>query len=205
MASGDEVVLVLASIHGSEPAGTPLLERLFEHLTAHPELLNGRTLIAVPVVNPDGYAKRRRLNSNGVDLNRNFPAKNREERRRHGAKGLSEPESRALAELLDRHQPARIVSIHQPVACVDWDGPARAVAAAMADACPLPLRRLGSMPGSLGSYAGVDLGIPIVTFELRRGDQRPSFGAGGRSNTLFLCLSPCRPIRWLCVRWGGTL
>ncbi|MGK0435526.1 MAG: protein MpaA, partial [Planctomycetota bacterium] len=132
-------------------------------------------------------------------------AKNREERRRHGAKGLSEPESRALAELLDRHQPARIVSIHQPVACVDWDGPARAVAAAMADACPLPLRRLGSMPGSLGSYAGVDLGIPIVTFELRRGDQRPSFGAGGRSNTLFLCLSPCRPIRWLCVRWGGTL
>ncbi|MGK0153168.1 MAG: protein MpaA [Neolewinella sp.] len=131
MGSGDEVVLVLASIHGSEPAGTPLLERLFEHLTAHPELLNRRTLIAVPVVNPDGYAKRRRLNSNGVDLNRNFPAKNRQERRLHGAKGLSEPESRALAELLDRHQPARIVSIHQPVACVDWDGPARAVAAAL--------------------------------------------------------------------------
>lgn len=98
MGSGDEVVLVLASIHGSEPAGTPLLEQLFEHLTAHPELLNGRTLIAVPVVNPDGYAKRRRLNSNGVDLNRNFPAKNRQERRLHGAKGLSESESRALAE-----------------------------------------------------------------------------------------------------------
>ncbi|MGK0352252.1 MAG: succinylglutamate desuccinylase [Planctomycetota bacterium] len=48
MASGDEVVLVLASIHGSEPAGTPLLERLFEHLTAHPELLNGRTLSEEP-------------------------------------------------------------------------------------------------------------------------------------------------------------
>lgn len=171
MGNGVEVVLVLASIHGSEPAGTPLVERLFEHLTAHPELLDGRTLISVPIVNPDGYAKRQRLNSNGVDLNRNFPAKNRQERRRHGVAGLSEPESRALAELLARHPPARIVSIHQPVACVDWDGPARAIAAAMADACPLPLRRLGSMPGSLGSYAGIDLGIPIVTFELRPGDE----------------------------------
>jgi predicted deacylase len=38
---GSRVVLMMASIHGSEGAGTPLLERLREHLEANPAELGG--------------------------------------------------------------------------------------------------------------------------------------------------------------------
>jgi protein MpaA len=61
-----------------------------------------------------------------------------------------------------------VISIHQPLACVDFDGPAEGVAAAMAAACGLPLRQLGSRPGSLGSFVGVTLQRAIVTLELPR-------------------------------------
>ncbi len=36
----------------------------------------------------------------------------------------------------------------------------------------LPIRKLGALPGSLGSYAGVDLRIPTITLELPRGVER---------------------------------
>ena len=32
------------------------------------------------------------------------------------------------------------------------------------------VKKLGARPGSLGSYAGVDLGIPIITFEMLQND-----------------------------------
>ena len=69
-------------------------------------------------------------------------------------------------ELLDRYGPARIVSIHQPIGCVDHDGPAEGLATVVAEHCGLPVRKLGGRPGSLGSYAGRDRGIPIITLEL---------------------------------------
>ena len=54
----------------------------------------------------------------------------------------------------------------QPISCIDYDGPAEELARAMAAVCGLPVRKLGVRAGSLGSYAGVDLGIPIITIEL---------------------------------------
>ena len=59
-----------------------------------------------------------------------------------------------------------IVSIHQPLKCIDYDGPAKELAEEMARHCDLPVRKIGAMPGSLGSYAGITLGIPIITLEL---------------------------------------
>ena len=94
--SGSDSVLIMATIHGNEWAGTPLLERLADHLSAHPELVRGRRVVLVPVVNPDGYDRRSRYNANRVDLNRNFPAGNRRNSRRNGKQALSEPESRAI-------------------------------------------------------------------------------------------------------------
>jgi protein MpaA len=40
----------------------------------------------------------------------------------------------------------------------------------MARYCDLPVKKLGARPGSLGSYAGVTLGIPIITFEMKKDD-----------------------------------
>jgi len=39
----------------------------------------------------------------------------------------------------------------------------------MSRASRLPLKKLGGLPGSLGSYAGEDLEIPTVTVELPPG------------------------------------
>jgi murein tripeptide amidase MpaA len=73
LGQGRDVTLILATIHGNEPAGTPLVLQLARHLREHPLMLWGRTVVLVPVANPDGKARNRRFNANGVDLNRNFP------------------------------------------------------------------------------------------------------------------------------------
>jgi protein MpaA len=166
--SGPDVLMVIATIHGNEAAGTPLVAAFGEWLTAHPAELAGRQVVIVPVANPDGMAASERFNSRGVDLNRNFPAGNWQaaEVKLHGESPLSEPESRTLMQLVCRYFPNRIISIHQPLSCVDYDGPAQQLAESMAAACPLPVKKLGGQPGSLGSFVGETLGKPIITLEL---------------------------------------
>jgi protein MpaA len=167
---GPRVVLFMASIHGSEGAGTPLLEEMARHLEKNPDTLHGATAILLPVANPDGLARGDRLNVHGVDLNRNFPADNRRDTPRFGLAPLSEPESRALHSLILNYQPQVIVSIHQPLACVDWDGPPETLdlAIRLANGCGLPVKKLGARPGSLGAWFGEVLGRPILTLELPR-------------------------------------
>jgi protein MpaA len=163
---GKDVILILASIHGNEPAGTPLVRSLEEHLQRHPQLLQGRRLVLLPVANPDGLAHNRRHNARGIDLNRNFATNNRINSPTSGYRALSEPEARVIERLIRQFSPDRIVSIHQPLACIDYDGPAHLLATRMAQHCNLPVKKLGAKPGSLGSYAGLRLGIPTITLEL---------------------------------------
>lgn len=168
LGTGDYVILMIATIHGNESAGTPLLERLSERLQQQPERLEGCTVVLLPLVNPDGVEGNTRLNAQGVDLNRNFPAENRQNSRRFGMKALSEPEATAIFQVVARWLPRHIVTLHEPLQCVDYDGPAAELAQLMSAHCPLPVKKLGSRPGSLGSFAGLTLDIPIITFELAR-------------------------------------
>ncbi|MDF1799450.1 MAG: DUF2817 domain-containing protein [Planctomycetota bacterium] len=189
-----ETVLILATIHGDENAGTALTEMLATRLVSEPALLAGRRVVLMPIVNPDGLAADRRGNAGGVDLNRNFDSANWGART-GGETPLSEPESRAVLELLERYPPDRVVSFHQPVSVIDYDGPAADFAAAVGAVAGLPVKRIGSRPGSLGSYVGLDLGLPILTVELPAGAEDLSdaelwerYGA--------LALE--------CVRWQGS-
>jgi protein MpaA len=107
-----------------------------------------------------------------VDLNRNCPTANwaaTSEKPQHypGHAPASEPETRALIRLIERLQPTLIVTLHAPLACVNYDGPAASSAAQLAAAIGLPVRaEIGyPTPGSLGTWAGVERGIPIVTVE----------------------------------------
>ncbi len=166
---GDDVVLLMAGIHGSEAQGIPILDRLGKELWDNPELLEGKTVVLMPEVNPDGVLIGKRRNANGVDLNRNFPADNFDAKTKNGSEPLSQPESRVILEQIERYQPSRIVSFHEPLACVDYDGEdAEPLARAMGEYTDLPVKRLGGRPGSLGSYFGIDRGIPCITFELPR-------------------------------------
>ncbi|MBI5631809.1 MAG: DUF2817 domain-containing protein [Elusimicrobia bacterium] len=138
--------------------------------------MQGRAAIIVPRVNPDGLHMKRRMNAAGVDINRNFPAKNWERkppggREWGGSKPQSEPETRMVIRLLRDYRPARIVSIHSPYRSVNYDPPkAKVLAAAMARANGYRLEpNIGyATPGSFGTYAGIEGGIPTVTLELPR-------------------------------------
>ena len=170
--NGPDVVLIMATIHGSEPAGTPLVRKLAHYLEDNKYLLRGRTVVLMPLANPDGLALQTRGNANGVDLNRNFSAHNRINNATNGHSPLCEPESQVIYDVIHKHKPDRIVSIHQPLACIDYDGPAAGLAGQMARYCTLPVKKLGGRPGSLGSYAGMTLGIPIITFEMLESDSQ---------------------------------
>jgi protein MpaA len=167
LGDGDDVFWLIATIHGNEAAGTPLAGKFIEWLDAHPEELAGRRVIVMPCANPDGMADNVRHNKNGVDLNRNFPSENFDaEQKIHGPTPLSEPESRALMRVLCQYFPNRVVTIHQPLVCVDYDGPFKEMAEVMAAKCKLPVKHLGSRPGSLGSFVALSLKRPIITLEL---------------------------------------
>ncbi len=159
-------MLIIGSIHGDETAGTFLIWELFNHVRKHPELAENRRIILIPLANPDGMISDSRYNARGIDLNRNFSTANRKSSKRHGSSPLSEPETRIIAKIIDKFGPNRIMSIHQPLECMDYDGPGKNLAHNLSGYCDLPVRKLGSKPGSLGSYAGETLDIPIITLEL---------------------------------------
>lgn len=162
-------VLIMASIHGTESAGTHLVERLKSRLAEKPEdFPNDRQVVLMPLVNPDGVNSKQRGNANGVDLNRNFPAENRQNSKRYGLTALSEPEALAIYQVIEKFQPVRIVTLHEPLRCVDYDGPGLELATAMAEVCPLSVKKLGTRPGSMGAFTGEARQIPTITLELPR-------------------------------------
>ena len=169
---GPEVVFILSTIHGDEPAGTPLVKKLADYLQQQRKFLEGHTVVLMPLANPDGLARNTRQNAKGVDLNRNFASQNRINNEEFGLTPLSEPEAYIIEQLIRQFNPDRIVSIHQPYGCIDYDGPGQMLANHMAKYCDLPVKKLGALPGSLGSFAGETLGIPTITFEMLENDSK---------------------------------
>jgi hypothetical protein len=124
--------LVVAGLHAMEHVGVATAVRLLERAAAADSPWRAHRLVVVPMANPDGFrlvetdlaggARRfRRSNARGVDLNRNFAAGwddryylNRLLGRifSPGTGPLSEPETRAIDELLARERPAYAVSLH---------------------------------------------------------------------------------------------
>jgi len=166
LGDGSDTALIIGTVHGNETAGIPLVQRLADHLAANPQMLEGRRVVLVASANPDGVVAGTRENIRGVDLNRNFETANRVDSAAHGLRALSEPETQAIHRAIQEFRPDRIVVIHQPLDCVDYDGPGHDLASHIAQYCRLPVKKLGARPGSLGSYSGEELGIPTVTVEL---------------------------------------
>lgn len=184
--TSDLRVLVLGGIHGDEMSSVATVFHwigLSQKTTTEPNLKVHWRFI--PSLNPDGlFAKpSRRVNANGVDLNRNFPTPNwerdarkywevrtrRDPRRWPGKKPLSEPESRFLNEQMASFKPNLIVSVHAPFGLLDFDGPI----APPSRLGRLYLDQVGIYPGSLGNYGGVFKRVPVVTVELPNASRAP--------------------------------
>jgi len=171
--SGAKRVLIFAGIHGDEQHTTVLARSIAVNLSSQ-TLPPNLTVIVVPDVNPDGLMASTRVNANGVDINRNFPSKTWrsdyiEQRHYPGLQPSSEPETRAVLDVIERYPPHLVITLHAALGCVNWDGPGGPLAQTLAAINGYPLcASLGyETPGSLGLLMGIDRKTPTVTIELR--------------------------------------
>jgi murein peptide amidase A len=169
-------LLIFGGIHGDEPASVEaLIELAFRRQGGEDAGAAQAPVWLVPAVNPDGVARGSKNSARDVDLNRNFPARSFVTAHAPGyfpgPAPLSEPETRVIADLLAREPIAAVVAVHAPFACINYDGPAAPWAEAVAAACGWPARAdIGyPTPGSLGSWLGIDRGLPVLTLELPPG------------------------------------
>lgn len=166
------VTLIFGGFHGNERSTPGVVERLRAFLKQAPAAWPNRRVVLVPQANPDGVAQGTRVNARGVDINRNFPTgwmpAARAARYSPGPRAASEPETQAIIALLARTHPAKVVSLHSPLHCLNWTGSLGHVMASLMHATDhLPVKGyIGyPTPGSLGDYCGAR-SIGIVTLEL---------------------------------------
>lgn len=145
-------VLVVGEIHGSEPAGRAVVDRL--RATRPPA---GVALLLVETMNPDGGRAGTRWNARGVDLNRNFPfgwtaGGMPFDMYFPGTGPLSEPESSSLAALVRRVRPRVTVWYHQHMRLVDRSGGDPYLERLYAERSRLPHKRIAPLPGTVTSW-----------------------------------------------------
>ncbi|OGI18762.1 MAG: hypothetical protein A2287_08920 [Candidatus Melainabacteria bacterium RIFOXYA12_FULL_32_12] len=168
-----KTILFIGVFHGDEPEGEPLILNLMNEITNNPAIINGNIILFIPVLNPDGKELNTRGNANGVDLNRNFPTKNwelssKKDEYYSGEFSASELETRFLTNVIDEYKPDVIITLHTPYRIVNYDGPAKELAEKISRLNGYPVQEdIGyPTPGSFGSYAGIERGIPVITLEL---------------------------------------
>lgn len=183
-ASSARRILVVGGIHGDELTSTSTVFRWLNWIQ-HPDAAIHHWRV-IPLANPDGLMARppTRVNSSGVDLNRNFQTPDwtrdahaywvkrtrRDPRRYPGKLAGSETETLWLQTQVEEFRPDLIISVHAPYNLLDYDGPV-----------PMPLRfgrltlnQLGVYPGSMGNFFGLIKQIPLVTIELPNATTMPS-------------------------------
>ena len=158
-------VLIIGCFHGDEPQGKYLTEKYLEN---KPDT----NLLFIPCLNEYGFKHNIRTNSNGVDLNRNFPTKNWIESEKDnfygGKEPASEEETRFVIDTIERVKPKLILTLHAPYKVVNYDGPASEISEKISEIIGYPVEEsIGyPTPGSFGTWAGVERNIPTITLEL---------------------------------------
>jgi glycosyltransferase involved in cell wall biosynthesis len=146
------------------------IEILLAELNAHPSC----AIVGPRILDPDGSVHDRRENANGVDLNRNYPARNYLPGDKRGQRPLDQPEAKALHDLVLEERPHLVVVAHawRNDQFVNFDGPAQRHAELFAQRAGWrvkPSDKIAPTPGSLGSWVGRTRGVPILTLEYERG------------------------------------
>lgn len=90
-------VLVISGQHGNEQTPVSAVSKL---LARERSLPGDILIVVVPVANPDGFARMQRANARSIDLNRNWNA-------------LDQPETTAVASLVEQLRPDVIIDLHE--------------------------------------------------------------------------------------------
>jgi len=174
LGTGKNKLAIIGSMHGDEPQGKYIIKRLIEDIKVNSKLIENRQILFIPVANPDGLLKNTRGNANGVDLNRNFPAKNWQKKSRTeepryypGDKPESEPETRILIKYISDFHPKLIINIHSPYKVINYDANCLKAAELMAKYNKYKITAdIGyPTPGSFGTYFGTERNMPVITLE----------------------------------------
>ena len=158
-------IIVIGCFHGDEPQGKYLIEKYLEQ---NPET----KILFIPCLNKYGFEHNVRTNSNGVDLNRNFPTENwvlsEKDNFYGGCEPASEKETRFVIDIIEKNKPKLILTLHAPYKVVNYDGPAREISERISQIIGYPVEEsIGyPTPGSFGTWAGIERGIKTITLEL---------------------------------------
>jgi protein MpaA len=157
--------MFIANLHGNEANTKYLMDKWINELEGNPDKIPAnRSIIVVPSINPDGLSAQSRLNANGIDLNRNFPANNWKSGitlpsgqfapSGGGQEALSEPESKAIANYISLINPKLIMSYHSkgPVVVGNDSGQANSLASLYASKTGYPFRT----NANIGNYFNYD-------------------------------------------------
>jgi hypothetical protein len=174
---GPRKALWVGGIHGDEREGAIATAELPAAFLATPGAADKVTLTILEDANPDGSAAGTRANKNGVDLNRNYPARNYLPGQGRGDKALDQPEAKALHDLVLAVKPDVLIVAHawRGDTFINFDGPAEQLAERFGRASGMrvkPSDKIAPTPGSLGSWVGHTLRWPILTLEYLRGSDR---------------------------------
>ncbi|MGE5315709.1 MAG: M14 family zinc carboxypeptidase [Acidobacteriota bacterium] len=105
LGTGTTKVFLWSQMHGDEPTATMALIDMLAYIRANREtpeiksMLEGVTILILPMVNPDGAERFQRRTAAGIDMNRD-------------AARLQTPEARALKAVRDRYNPEIGFNLH---------------------------------------------------------------------------------------------
>lgn len=197
----NNITMIFCGVHGDEITPVKFCFDIIDDFIKNPMNLKGHTLIVAPIISPDSFFKKSptRTNANGIDVNRNFPTNDwndkalttwknhygRDPRRFPGHKALSEPETVFQVNLIKKYRPHKIISVHAPLTLLDYDGPRLAGKTVVSlgekllktmskKAYNYKIKNYPFFPGSLGNYSGNERHIPTYTLELPNSDPRRS-------------------------------
>ncbi len=171
---GPRRVVWIGGIHGDEREGQVATAELPRAFAALPGAAAAVTLTILEDATPDGSARGTRGNRNGVDLNRNYPARNYLPGDGRGQRPLDQPEAKIVHDLVLDERPHLVIVAHawRNDHFVNFDGPAESVADLFSRRSGYRVKasdKIAPTPGSLGSWVGRLLGVPILTLEYERG------------------------------------
>ena len=167
-------ILLIGGIHGNEYSSISIIFKWITILNQYH--IDSYHWQIVPLLNPDGLLQKlsKRVNANGVDLDRNFSVNAdavEDQDSQYGEENsLWEPESLWLAEEIKRYRPDAIITVHAPNSSHAY----KLLNNYQPELGAQYQNTIATFPGSFNQYVGARIDIPILTVELPYADVMPT-------------------------------